>query len=305
MGKAKTTTNKSYNSEFPILDATNLAATSTKGDGNCLFRALSDQVYGDENSHSEIRSKVVDFLSQNADRFAVFVGEYETFDQYTGRMAQDGVYGGNMEIVGFAEAYSKRVVIYQSDSLFIVEPQDKKITDKENTCHIAYHTWEHYSSVRPKIGPYSGIIRFDIPKVLNYAECGDEVGADEVPQWKVDIVSKSCPEAKEGLIRKLLLKNDYDQVIENLIMGQFDDDDGESASPASEPTASGDSNNTAQVAEPSKQERKLTGKQKREEKKRRVRAKKAAERAPEVTPSSDETASKSQEESVQSKIVHI
>ena len=84
-------------------------------DGNCLFRALSDQLYGDYgNRHDEVRSEVCNFMEDNEDEFKLFlVFEDDTeeeedakdFDHYIEVMRSDGEWGGNLELVAAARLY--------------------------------------------------------------------------------------------------------------------------------------------------------------------------------------------------------
>lgn len=229
MGRVKTA-KRVTTSEFPILDSLGLIACPIKGDGNCLFRALSDQLFGDETHHGEIRQNIVKFLDGNAARFSGFVGEFnETFEQYISRMAQDGCFGGHMEIVACAELYKRRVVIYQAETLFVVNPLSLPETDYKNMVHIVYHTWEHYSSARPKAGPFHGPVAFELPQIINYVKSNDRgsTQSEEVPQWKVDIVTRSVPDADENNVRKLLQTMGYEEVVEKLLMEQFSDDNDE------------------------------------------------------------------------------
>eukprot|EP00961_Rhodomonas_salina_P243724 3293347-Rhodomonas_salina.5 len=48
-------------------------------DGNCMFRAVSDQIYGDPEMHDEVRAMCVDYLRAERDHFSQFVTE--DFDQ--------------------------------------------------------------------------------------------------------------------------------------------------------------------------------------------------------------------------------
>jgi hypothetical protein len=121
------------------------------GDGNCLFRSLADQLGDSSISHAQIRHEVVTHLRRHAEMYAAFVEE--DFDVYLDRMAQDGVYGDNLEVVGFANAYGRRVKIYQPDLAYVVAPEKPSEGDM---LHIAYHSWEHYSSIRNKDGPHDG-----------------------------------------------------------------------------------------------------------------------------------------------------
>lgn len=124
------------------------------GDGNCLFRSLSDQL-GESNTHAQIRHEVVTFLRTHADEFSFFVEE--DFDAYVDRMSNDGVYGDNLEIVAFARLYRKQVKIYQPGLSYIVKAEDEQeCVSTEDMIHIVYHSYEHYSSVRNKGGPHEG-----------------------------------------------------------------------------------------------------------------------------------------------------
>lgn len=53
------------------------------GDGNCMFRAISDQVHGAENHHRKFRESITDFMLRQKDYFAPFVSDEQTFEQYS------------------------------------------------------------------------------------------------------------------------------------------------------------------------------------------------------------------------------
>lgn len=273
-------------SEFPILDGLSLYASSTTGDGNCLFRALSDQLYGDETRHFEIRQEVVKYVREAKDHFAAFVGEYgETFDQYVTRLAQDGVYGGHIEIVGFAAVYSKVVVIYQSDNLYLVQPEGSS-SGTSGSVHIAYHSWEHYSSVRKIGGPRTGPVHLEIPTNESSVQVAAASEEHDLPAWKIDIVLRSVPDAEENDVINLLKTKDYDMVIEELIT---------KGTEAGDSVAEDSANTATSIAEPkfeesqpdppkrrppiSMKERKSVAKQRRSERKERLRAKKVRSRS--------------------------
>jgi len=302
-------------SEFPILDGLNLYASSTTGDGNCLFRALSDQVHGDETKHHEIRQAVVKYVQNHADHFSAFVGEYgETFDQYISRLSQDGVYGGHIEIVGFAAVYDKVVVIYQSDNLYLIHPGAQ--TQTTGSVHIAYHSWEHYSSVRKTGGPRTGPVHLDIPSSGGSVDVAVTSSSDEVPEWKIDIVLKSVPDAKKEQVIEMLRKKDYDLVIEDLLMAEFNDSDTKDSEGVAEEAEKVESRLEPEpVSAPSPlpvehsgpvsmKEKKLAAKQKRNEKKERVRTKKQKPRADVSLPETD-TSKDAETTKMDIKIVNI
>lgn len=232
--------------EFPILKQLGLFASSTKGDGNCLFRALSDQYYGDDGAnHALIRRKVVDCMKSNADYFSTFLdNNTESFDQYLFRMAKDGVYGDNMEIVAFARHFQVDVVIYQADFLYVVsangDESDSK--DERKKLHIAYHTWEHYSSVRNIEGPFTGLpeVLFRQPMQKQSADSGEGKPKSKSAKWKIDVVRKSLPFLlSDEVIKKQLDQHsgDISSAVEELLMSdQYSDlDDPQQASKIPDP----------------------------------------------------------------------
>lgn len=125
------------------------------GDGNCLFRSLSDQL-GESNTHAQIRHDVVQYLRQHSDEFSVFVEE--DYSRYVDRMSIDGVYGDNLEVVAFSRVFRKCVKIYQPGFSYLVTPEDGDAVAVgiEDMLHIVYHSYEHYSSVRNAGGPHEG-----------------------------------------------------------------------------------------------------------------------------------------------------
>ena len=74
------------------------------GDGNCFFRAISDQYLGDESMHYIYRLKAVDYIRDNKDDYVPFIEDDETIDQYCDAMAKDGVWGGQLEMNALANA---------------------------------------------------------------------------------------------------------------------------------------------------------------------------------------------------------
>lgn len=81
-----------------------------RGDGNCLFRSVSCQVYGDETWHDRVREECMDYMAKDVEHFASFVdGDY---NEYIRTKRQSGTFGDNPEIQAIAELYNRPVIIY-------------------------------------------------------------------------------------------------------------------------------------------------------------------------------------------------
>jgi len=93
------------------LKAKGLEIRRMQGDGNCLFRAVSLQIYGDPSWHGEVRKHVVNYMKSERIYFSQFI--IENYNDYINRMANDGCFGSNPEIQAMVEVYNRAVEVYQ------------------------------------------------------------------------------------------------------------------------------------------------------------------------------------------------
>ncbi|XP_022109291.1 OTU domain-containing protein 3-like [Acanthaster planci] len=116
------------------------------GDGNCLFRALGDQMDGHGRNHLKHRAETVQYILEHRDDFEPFVEDDVPFDRHIENLAKSGTYAGNDSIVAFARRHGLNVVIHQLNA------PDWKVSGSDRPeareLHIAYHNGDHYSSVR-------------------------------------------------------------------------------------------------------------------------------------------------------------
>jgi len=126
------------------------------GDGNCLFRALADQMDGGENMHHKHRKETVTYMAEHEDEFIPFLEETVSFKEYLKDLSSRGTYGGNDSIVAFARGNGVDVVIHQlNNPTFIIEG-GTSTSGQKTVVHLAYHDFEHYSSVRRSNDPCTG-----------------------------------------------------------------------------------------------------------------------------------------------------
>lgn len=79
-----------------VMNLYHAKAQPVQADGNCQFRALSRQLYGDEGFHATLRARVIEQLETNPERYADFV--HEPFADYIKRMACNGEWGDNVTL---------------------------------------------------------------------------------------------------------------------------------------------------------------------------------------------------------------
>jgi len=124
----------------------NLSLKLIPEDGNCLFRALGDQLDGNSDDHMKYRQEVVQFMKDHRDDFEPFVEDDISFDQHLQNLSNVGTFGGNDSIVAFARLYDLTVVIHQLNKPLWQVFSEGGNRGKE--LHISYHNGDHYNSVR-------------------------------------------------------------------------------------------------------------------------------------------------------------
>ncbi|WFC97251.1 ubiquitinyl hydrolase 1 [Malassezia brasiliensis] len=253
-----------------------LYAADTLGDGNCLFRALADQLYGDARHHARLRAATCDQLAAHPERYAAFVETEKPFDQYVAAMRTPGTYGGHLELAAFAHRFQKPIRIVQPDLVYVVACDDasrqaraararrerarqaaleaagaapadaptdaraaRRAARRAKRGHaptadddarapletvgplcIAYHNWEHYSSLRSLRGPHTGLPRLALPS--DAEEHAQKEHEDEA------LVLRSVPGTSRAKVRRMLYEwEDWETVVEKLLEGDDDDDDEE------------------------------------------------------------------------------
>ena len=90
------------------------------GDGNCLFRAISHQIYGSDSMHSQVRKLIVSHLlthpylggNQHVRWHDSLVDESSL--EYLTRMSRDGIYGDHLILQAASEVYRRQIIIVSS-----------------------------------------------------------------------------------------------------------------------------------------------------------------------------------------------
>ncbi|XP_042439498.1 OVARIAN TUMOR DOMAIN-containing deubiquitinating enzyme 6-like [Zingiber officinale] len=130
--------------EFEIRRTKGFEVKKMLEDGNCLFRAVADQVYGDVEAYDMTRQMCVDYMEKERDHFSQFV--IEGFTSYCKRKRRDKVHGNNIEIQAFAEMYNRPIHIYSYSPEPINIFQGSYVTDVP-PIRLSYHHGNHYNSL--------------------------------------------------------------------------------------------------------------------------------------------------------------
>lgn len=91
------------------LRALGLYAAPTLGDGNCLFRALSDQYYGSPSQHLKLREEICNWMEGHKQRYAPFVDDDRGLDVHLRCMRQPGISHDSMTVMSeFLKPYLRK-----------------------------------------------------------------------------------------------------------------------------------------------------------------------------------------------------
>lgn len=106
-----------FNHYIRALQLQNLAIYSVEGDGNCLFRSIAHQIYGNQEYHSIVRAKCMDYMEANSHFFSQFVeGGMEYFHCYLRAKRMSTCWGDDPEIQAMCELYNRPADIWAYDS---------------------------------------------------------------------------------------------------------------------------------------------------------------------------------------------
>ena len=99
-----------------------LRALEVGGMGNCLFRAVAHQIYGDANRHLEIRRTGIQYLQNNPDQFieSAVVGN-TSWSEYINNMSMDGTWGDHIILQAIAETMNLRIHVIESSQKILIK----------------------------------------------------------------------------------------------------------------------------------------------------------------------------------------
>ncbi|KAF8063988.1 hypothetical protein FPV67DRAFT_1697873 [Lyophyllum atratum] len=129
------------------LRALGLYPADTIGDGNCLFRALSDQLYGSPSRHMELRGQICDWIEKHRERYEPFVEDERGLETHLQCMREHATYGGHMELSAFAHLTKRNVKVIQPGLVYVIEwaafasPASSPV--KTSSSHATYDAYDY------------------------------------------------------------------------------------------------------------------------------------------------------------------
>lgn len=125
-------------------------------DGACLFRAVADQVYGDQEMHKVLRKLCMDYMAKNSDYYSQYVTE--DFDKYLERKRCDHIHGNHIEMQALSEMFNRPIEVYHysSEPINIFQGGGQGGGAECNEpIRLSYHRNVHYNSI---VDPYKATV---------------------------------------------------------------------------------------------------------------------------------------------------
>ncbi|ODO07159.1 hypothetical protein L198_00738 [Cryptococcus wingfieldii CBS 7118] len=212
-----------------------LSLRDVQGDGNCLFRCLSDQLYGTEKRHAEMRRLVCDYLASHKDTMEGFVVPFmktgEGFEGYVSRMRQSKQFGSHIEIQAAARIFRRDIRVVMSTASFTIpwraeppSPNDHPPASDDPDEHLAevlpesvpppregrtmlwlalFSQAEHFQSIRRRGDKENGLAavedRLAVPHQRDVSEAARRARGELIERD-----SKDAPQSRSSLVSQVL-----------------------------------------------------------------------------------------------------
>ncbi|XP_074580527.1 OVARIAN TUMOR DOMAIN-containing deubiquitinating enzyme 9-like isoform X2 [Curcuma longa] len=122
-----------------------LVERKVQGDGNCQFRALSDQLYQTSEHHEFVRQQVVEQLKSHSDIYNGYVPM--AYSDYLKKISQSGEWGDHVTLQAAADTYGVKIFVITSfkDTCYIeILPSIEK---SKRVIFLSFWAEVHYNSI--------------------------------------------------------------------------------------------------------------------------------------------------------------
>ncbi|KAL3653009.1 hypothetical protein CASFOL_002690 [Castilleja foliolosa] len=125
-----------------------LVEFKVQGDGNCQFRALSDQFYRTPEHHKFVRQQIVKQLRSCPEIYEGYVPM--AYEHYLSKMSKSGEWGDHVTLQAAADSYGMKIFVITSfkDTCYIeILPNVQK---SERVIFLSFWAEVHYNSIYPE-----------------------------------------------------------------------------------------------------------------------------------------------------------
>ncbi|KAL5565752.1 hypothetical protein UlMin_028916 [Ulmus minor] len=139
-----------------------------KGDGNCQFRALSDQIYRTPVHHKFVRQQIVTQLKSNPEIYEGYVPM--AYADYLQKMSKSGEWGDHVTLQAAADSYGVKIFVmtsFKETSYIEIIPNVER---SSKVICLSFWAEVHYNSIYPEGAGQIWVNPFD--KKKNWVRLG-------------------------------------------------------------------------------------------------------------------------------------
>ncbi|XP_010541317.1 PREDICTED: uncharacterized protein LOC104814825 [Tarenaya hassleriana] len=130
------------------LQVYDLVELKVQGDGNCQFRALSDQFYQTPEHHEFMRQRIVNQLKEYPKNYEGYVPM--AYHEYLEKMSRNGEWGDHVTLQAAADSYGVKIFVITSfkDTCYIeILPN---VQSSKRVIFLSFWAEVHYNSIYPQ-----------------------------------------------------------------------------------------------------------------------------------------------------------
>lgn len=125
-----------------------LVELKVQGDGNCQFRALSDQLYRTPEHHKFVRKQILNQLKSHPEMYEGYVPM--AYSEYLNKISKNGEWGDHVTLQAAADTYGIKIFVLTSfkDTCYIeILPVFQK---SKRVIFLSFWAEVHYNSIYPE-----------------------------------------------------------------------------------------------------------------------------------------------------------
>ncbi|KAL9245840.1 hypothetical protein vseg_019444 [Gypsophila vaccaria] len=125
-----------------------LVERKVQGDGNCQFRALSDQFYRTPEHHKFVRQQVVNQLKAQPEFYEGYVPM--EYGEYLKKMSKSGEWGDHVTLQAAADSYGVKIFLMTSFKDTCYMEIIPKVRKSNRIIFLSFWAEVHYNSIYPQ-----------------------------------------------------------------------------------------------------------------------------------------------------------
>ncbi|XP_056687567.1 OVARIAN TUMOR DOMAIN-containing deubiquitinating enzyme 9-like isoform X2 [Spinacia oleracea] len=125
-----------------------LVERKVQGDGNCQFRALSDQFYRTPEHHKFARQQVVSQLKSEPESYEGYVPM--EYGEYLNKMSKSGEWGDHVTLQAAADSYGVKIFLITSFKDTCYMEIIPKVQKSKRVIFLSFWAEVHYNSIYPQ-----------------------------------------------------------------------------------------------------------------------------------------------------------